>query len=122
MATILKEWSTEEVRAVTRFLWAQNAKSINIHRQIAAVYGANMMSVELMRKWLGASVMDEDRIDHQHQIRPTIPPYLAALGFPSLWKTEDKNNFRGRRFPSDDAVKAKIRKRLRQRLRLRPGF
>jgi hypothetical protein len=49
-ATQLEKWTTEEVRAVILFLWLQNAKPVNIHRQVVAVYGTNVIPVEQMRK------------------------------------------------------------------------
>ena len=34
MATVLCEWTREEVRSVIRFLWAKGAAPIEIHREI----------------------------------------------------------------------------------------
>ena len=50
-ATQLEKWTAEEVRAVVRFLWIQNATPVNIHRHVVAVYEANVIPVEQMRKW-----------------------------------------------------------------------
>ena len=43
-----------EVRAVIRFLSAKGLKPIDIHREICAVYGQNIMSDGMVRKWVKA--------------------------------------------------------------------
>ena len=43
-----------EVRAVKRFLCAKGLKPIDIHREICAVYGKNIMSDGMVRKWVRA--------------------------------------------------------------------
>ncbi|GFV43947.1 hypothetical protein TNCV_492721 [Trichonephila clavipes] len=40
-----------EVRAVIRFLRAEGFKSFDIHPQISEVYGENIMSDGMVRKW-----------------------------------------------------------------------
>ncbi|GFY19458.1 HTH_48 domain-containing protein [Trichonephila clavipes] len=56
-----------EVRAVIRFLCAQGFKSIDIHHQISEVYGENIMSDGMVRKWFSAfkdgrtHIHDEER-------------------------------------------------------------
>jgi transposase len=40
-----------EVRSVIRFLNAQNVRTIDIHRQLTAVYGEGVMSESSVRKW-----------------------------------------------------------------------
>lgn len=56
-----------EVRSVIRFLCAKGLKAIEIHREICAVYGENIMSDGMVRKWVRAfkdgrtSVHDEER-------------------------------------------------------------
>ncbi|GFV12114.1 HTH_48 domain-containing protein [Trichonephila clavipes] len=40
-----------EVRTVIRFLCAQGFKSVDIHHQISEVYGENIMSDGMVRKW-----------------------------------------------------------------------
>ena len=39
-------WTQEEVRSVFRFLWAKGTAPIEIHREIQAVYGSNVMTVQ----------------------------------------------------------------------------
>ena len=41
-----------EVRSVIRFLSAKGVKAIDIHREICAVYGQNIMSDGMVRKWV----------------------------------------------------------------------
>ena len=43
-------WTQEEVRSVIRFLWAKGTAAIEIHREIQAVYGSNVMTVQHVRK------------------------------------------------------------------------
>lgn len=56
-----------EVRSVIRFLCAKRVKSIDIHREICAVYGENIMSEGMVRKWVRSfkdgrsNVHDEER-------------------------------------------------------------
>lgn len=56
-----------EVRAVIRFLTAKGLKAIDIHREISSVYGENIMSDGMVRKWVRAfkdgrsNVHDEER-------------------------------------------------------------
>ncbi|GFS61713.1 HTH_48 domain-containing protein [Trichonephila clavipes] len=56
-----------EVRAVIRFLCAQGFKSVDIHHQISEVYGENIMSDGMVRKWVRAfkdgraNIHDEER-------------------------------------------------------------
>ena len=41
----------EEMRSVIRFLWAKGTAPIEIHREIRAVYGSNVMTMQHVRKW-----------------------------------------------------------------------
>jgi hypothetical protein len=51
MATVLSVWTREEVRSVIRFLWGKGTAPIEIHREIQAVYGSNVMTVQHVPKW-----------------------------------------------------------------------
>jgi hypothetical protein len=53
MATVLKVWPKEEMRSVIRFLRAKKVPPVEIHRELLTVYGANVMTVQHMRKWCG---------------------------------------------------------------------
>ena len=46
MVTVLCVWTEEEVRSVIRFLWAKETAPIEIHREIQAVYGPDVMTVQ----------------------------------------------------------------------------
>ncbi|GBM64150.1 hypothetical protein AVEN_57161-1 [Araneus ventricosus] len=41
-----------EVRSVIRFLNAKNVKPAEIHRQLLEIYGENVMTDEMVRKWV----------------------------------------------------------------------
>ncbi|GBO17750.1 hypothetical protein AVEN_181159-1 [Araneus ventricosus] len=41
-----------EVRSVIRFLNAKNAKPSEIHRQLVEIYGENVMTDGMVRKWV----------------------------------------------------------------------
>ncbi|GFW03381.1 HTH_48 domain-containing protein [Trichonephila clavipes] len=43
-----------EVRAVIRFICAQGFKSVDIHHQMSEMYGENIMSDRMVRKWVRA--------------------------------------------------------------------
>ena len=66
--TQLKEWTREEVWAVTQLLWAQNMDPVNMDRQIVAVCGAGVISIQQVQKWCSyfpndqVIVTDRDRI------------------------------------------------------------
>jgi hypothetical protein len=67
MGTVLCVWTQEEVQSVIRFLWTKGTAPIEIHREIQAVYGSNMMTVQHAQKWYRkfsgcrVSVTDEQR-------------------------------------------------------------
>ena len=65
-----------EVRAVIRFLSPKGLKSIDIHREICAVYGQNIISDGMVRKWVRAfkdgrtNVHDEQRSGRPYNFCP----------------------------------------------------
>ena len=84
MGTVLRVWTQEEVRSVIQFLRAKGTAPIEIHREIQAVYGSNVMKVHV-RKWCREfsgcrlSVTDEQRsgrpstsADLVHAIEETV--------------------------------------------------
>ena len=82
MGTVLRVWTQEEVRSVIRFLWAKGTAPIEIHHEIQAVNGSNVMTVQHVRKWCREfsgcrlSVTDEQRSG-----RPSTSAYLVpAIG------------------------------------------
>ena len=52
MPPIIVNLADCEVRAVIRFLSAKGLKPIGIHREICAVYGQNIISDGMVRKWV----------------------------------------------------------------------
>ncbi|GFW71246.1 HTH_48 domain-containing protein [Trichonephila clavipes] len=62
-----------EVRAVIRFLCAQGFKSVDIHHQISEVYGENIMSDGMVRKWVRAFKDGRTNIhDEERRGRPSV--------------------------------------------------
>ncbi|GFX64274.1 HTH_48 domain-containing protein [Trichonephila clavipes] len=62
-----------EVCAVIRFLCAQGFKSVDIHRQISEVYGENVMSDGMVRKWVRAFKDGRTNIhDEERSGRPSV--------------------------------------------------
>ncbi|GFX77961.1 HTH_48 domain-containing protein [Trichonephila clavipes] len=62
-----------EVRAVIRFLCAQGFKSVDIHHQISEVYGENIMSNGMERKWARAFKDGRTNIhDEERSGRPSV--------------------------------------------------
>ena len=45
MGTVLRVW-TQEVWSVIQFLWAKGTAPIEIHHEIQAVYGSDVMTVQ----------------------------------------------------------------------------
>ena len=50
MDTVLRVWTQEVVRSVIRFLWPKGTDPIEIHREIQADYGSNVMTLQHVRK------------------------------------------------------------------------
>lgn len=62
-----------EVRAVIRFLCAKGFKSVDIHHQISEVYGENIMSDGMVRKWVRAFKDGRTNIhDEERSGRPSV--------------------------------------------------
>jgi hypothetical protein len=51
MCAAIENPASCEVRSVIRFLLAKNLKPIEIHRELCAVYGNNIMNESSVRKW-----------------------------------------------------------------------
>ena len=72
-------WTQEEMRSVIRFLWAKGAAPIEIHREIQAVYGSDVMTVQHVRKWCREfsgcrlSVTDEQRSGRPSMSADLVP-------------------------------------------------
>jgi hypothetical protein len=50
MATILEEWTKDDVHSVVHFLWAKKAE-IHCELLIATVNGGNVMALQCVHKW-----------------------------------------------------------------------
>ena len=71
MATVLEIYADEEVRSVIRFLWAKKLPTIEIHKELKAVYGPNVMTIQMVRKW--CREFDEGRVDVTDKVRSGQP-------------------------------------------------
>jgi hypothetical protein len=76
MATVLKEWTKQELRSVIRFQWAKEVPPVEIHRELVAVYGANVTTVH-MRKW--CREFESDRVNVMDEQRSGRPSMSADL-------------------------------------------
>jgi histone-lysine N-methyltransferase SETMAR len=76
MATVLKEW-TKEVCSVICFLWAKKVQPVEIHRELVTVYGANVMTVQHVRKW--CREFDSGRVNVMGEQRSGQPSTSADL-------------------------------------------
>lgn len=67
MTTLLSVCTSEEQRAVVRFLWAEGLSGAEIHRRLSAVYGSNSLTRGRVYEWIEkfkngrTSVSDEER-------------------------------------------------------------
>ena len=48
----LQDFAIEEQRGVVRFLWAEGAKPVEIHRRILAQYGQSIKSKRKVYEWV----------------------------------------------------------------------
>ena len=80
MGTVLCVWTQEEVRSVIWFLWAKGTDPTEIHCEIQAVYGFNVMTMQHVRKWCrefrGCHVIVTDEQRSRHPSTPAAPPLL----------------------------------------------
>jgi hypothetical protein len=76
MATVLKEWTKEEVLPVTRFLM-EKVPPVEIHRELVTMYGANVMTVQHVRKW--CREFDSGRVNVMDEQRSGLPSMSADL-------------------------------------------
>jgi hypothetical protein len=77
MATVLKEWTKEEVRSVICFLWAEKVPPVEIRSELVTVYGANVMTVQHVGKW--CRECDSGRVDVMDEQRSGLPSTSADL-------------------------------------------
>ena len=77
MVTVLCVWTQEEVRSVIRFLWAKGTAPIEIHREIQAVYGPDVMTVQHVRKWCRQFSGGRVSVTEQRSGRPSTSADLV---------------------------------------------
>jgi hypothetical protein len=53
-----------EIRAVIRFLYAEDMSAAEIYRELCAVYGQNVMSEGTVRQWCRMFTMKGEVVDH----------------------------------------------------------
>ena len=81
-----------EIRAVIRFLNARNVKPAEIYRQIKDVYGEDVMSDGMVRKWV--RTFNEGRTNVQYEARSGWPAVVSD----DLVKKVDEKIQENRRF------------------------
>jgi hypothetical protein len=78
MATVLKEFTKEELRSVIRFFVGKKVSPVEIHYELVTVYGANVMTVQHVRKW--CREFDSGRVNvmgEQRSVRPSTSANLV---------------------------------------------
>ena len=61
MDALLQDCTIEE-RGVARFLWAEGAKPVEIHRRMLAQYGQSTMSQQKVYEWVERFKSDRTRV------------------------------------------------------------
>ncbi|GBM00655.1 hypothetical protein AVEN_118006-1 [Araneus ventricosus] len=56
-----------EIRSTICFLNAKDVKAAEIHRQISEVYGENLMSEGMVRKWIRAFKDGHKKVHNEHR-------------------------------------------------------
>jgi hypothetical protein len=101
MATVMNEWTREEMRSATHFLWAKGFQPVEMHRQLVTGYGPGVMALQHVRTWrreLGngrVSVADEQRIARPSTSAERVDDIDAAVradGHTSLVQLEQRLN------------------------------
>ncbi|GBL54731.1 hypothetical protein AVEN_182211-1 [Araneus ventricosus] len=65
-----------EMRGVIRFLWAKKLSAPDIHRELCAVYGPNIMSEGVVRQWV--RFFKDGRTNIHDESRSGRPSVLSA--------------------------------------------
>ena len=75
----LQDCTVEEQHGVVRFLWAEGAKPVEIHRRMLAQYGQSTMSQRRVYEWVErfnrvehVLLMKVVLVGHQHRAHKTI--------------------------------------------------
>ena len=86
MGSVLRVWTQEEVRSVIRFWGAKGTATIEIRREMQAVYGSNVMTVQHVRKWCREfsgcrlSVTDEQMSGRPSTSADLVPATEGRIG------------------------------------------
>ncbi|GBL83933.1 hypothetical protein AVEN_100826-1 [Araneus ventricosus] len=64
-----------EVRSVIRFLNAKNVKPVEIHRQLVEIYGENVMTDGMVRKWVRQ--FNDGRTNVHDEARSGLPSVVS---------------------------------------------
>ncbi|KAJ4430990.1 hypothetical protein ANN_19583 [Periplaneta americana] len=73
METLIPSPATCEVRSVIKFFNAQSIAPIEIHRQLCQVYGPNIMSKQMVRRWCRQFSEGRQSVhDEEHSGRPSL--------------------------------------------------
>jgi len=65
MDALLQDCTIEEHRGVVRFLWAEEAKSVEIHRRMLVQYGQSTMSQRKVYEWVERFKSGRTRVTYE---------------------------------------------------------
>jgi len=67
MDAVLQDCTIEEQRGVVRFLWAEGAKPVEVHRRMLAQYGQSTMSQRRVYEWVERFKSVRTRVTDEHR-------------------------------------------------------
>jgi len=86
----LQDCTIEEQRGVVRFLWAEGAKPVEIHRRMLTQYGQSSMSQRKVYEWVKRFKSGRTRVADE-----------GRSGRPSTSRTEDHKSSRKASSPQE---------------------
>jgi len=86
----LQDCTIEEQRDVVRFLWAEGAKPVEIHRRMLAQYGQSTMSQRKVYEWVEMFKSGRTRVTDE-----------GRSGWPSASRTQDHKSSRKASSPQE---------------------
>jgi len=90
MDVTLQDCTIEEQRGVVRFLWAERAKPVEIHRRFLAQYGQSTMSQRKVYDWVERFKSGRTRVTEE-----------GRSGRPSTSRTQDHKSSRKASFSQE---------------------
>jgi transposase len=75
MCPAINNPASRKIRTLIRFLHAENMSAAEIHRELCAVYGQNLMSEGTVRKWCG--MFKAGQINFHNEERCDRPSVLS---------------------------------------------